>query len=446
MSNDYTILGSGPSALAVIDELIIQGIPLNKITIITNSLTEPIEKGKSKKINAKKLVHYSKGQSNFWGASHFPLNVSSTELSKRFSDNEIRIANANNSRMLQIQSENINKGFNEGEVIGKVKRKKTAQNWCEKPNAQVQHSRLSIGGHRNKSVLCLKDSNCAKQCVCGAKWVPHVELQNLKYNESKKSLNIVYGEVDKINIQKKTISLKSGQDCPFKTLFVSLGALNTCEILNRSETKYGKLKLLTSPVLIIPFRLVKLISHDDFYKCHDYADLNFIRYARQGKIQSFTQIYLPSSGLTRKIGERLPLIIRQLFFILQDKSYYIFGKIGLVMCFLEGSEFKHSKKDLKQEFDKEVKEIKFLLKANQSRLSRFPKIWALKGNGFHSGAIHAEQEATQFGINSKVFIELAKQDIHLTDASALPRIQPGPHSNAAGVLARLNVRKILRNP
>jgi hypothetical protein len=446
MSNDYTILGSGPSALSVIDELILQGIPLNKITVITNSLIEPTEKRNSKRINAKRLIDYNKGQSNFWGASHFPLNDNNTELTRKFTNTEIRIANANNSRMLQIQSENINKGSNVGEVTGKVKRKETAQSWCEKQNVQVQHSRLSVGGHREKPRFCQKKSACRKQCECGAMWKPHAELQILKQNRDKISLKIIYGEIEKINLQKKTISFKSRKDCSFNTLFISLGAFNTCQILNNSMIEFGKLKLLTSPVLIMPFRLNRGINYDDFYNSHDYADLNFIRHTSQGKIQSFTQIYFPSNGLTKKIGERLPLIIRQIIFMLQDKKHYFFAKTGLVMCFLEGSEYKKNKKDLKLEFDKEIKEIKLLLKANQSRLCKFPKIWALKGKGFHSGAIHAEQDGNQFGINSKVFHYLAKQNIYLTDASALPKIQPGPHTNAAGVLARLTVRKRLLNP
>lgn len=452
------VLGGGPTGIAVIHELLLNGTRPCDITLIESSDTGshpkkiPIPKSNSNSILGTVLrERQNKGlgkngqnlstegspiqsPSKNWGVSCFPP-LGWAIGSEVFSSDEVKNSYSSVSVEWQIQAEDIpNKDFElSGEILGKLKRKQLSIDFVNRGFGY--HSRLAITtSSTSVSIGCQLNSNCFEGCPNSAPWDPDRErlLLKNKYPE----INICHQKIIGISINDQVVS-GTKHNHKYDKLFLGIGAVQTRELLAPLFSK--RIVLENSPVVIVPLITKKIAPDEDYSKSFLFTDL-VVPVIRGNKVSNLLQIYLPTSEITGRVITQLPRFLHRLL----AKEFlgvfeFVFRRIGIGMIFLESTSTKIDELD-KNMVRAVIQQYRSLLQNSGIILLPFFKKFLLNGASYHLGAIHFEGEKLR-GIDSQLFKNLAEHNVFITDTSALPFLPPGPYTSTAAALAKLIVKR-----
>jgi hypothetical protein len=288
----------------------------------------------------------------------------------------------------------------------------------------VQHKKVSGGG-------CDFRGTCFYGCERNAIWNPLAEITKIK-----KSTDVEFLEDKILNIdfENKKLTLTNGQ-ISYDNLFLSCGWKTTVELIQKLFLK--KIEVDVSPVTLVPFLLKKKVDDYDYFDHNVLVDC-YLPLFEGSTVTSFTQIYFPTSEVSGRALAQISRFIPKKIINLSPIPNFFFKRLGVAMVFepaIEGTTLSDTKnrsllRQLKSEF----------AKFNSSLLTLFGIKLPL-GTSYHAGAIHLAGENNK-GINSEIFRILSLHKVFLSDTSALPSVEPGPHTSVAAAIARLVANKI----
>jgi hypothetical protein len=219
---------------------------------------------------------------------------------------------------------------------------------------------------------------------------------------------------------------------------LTVGSEGTRNFLNESANI--QLELFHTPVVLMPFVKVKKSTEKDFQNHFSYSDLIFhINLQKDGGF--FGQIYLPSIEITGRILASLPRFVTSLYRVLpQTILDNVSRRIGILMIFLSQSEVSDGNAEAKLEIKKCFSMIAQIMNSSGLYPLKMFSRYLLNGASRHSGALH-QGHSDPAGFKGSWWKELADSNVYVLDTSALPRIQPGPHTLIGVTLARYLVEK-----
>ncbi len=442
---NYIICGAGFSGLMVLYELLQKGVKIKDILMI--DLVSPESNVVSRKIEysvlevakkERKTKGISKSTLNlaevdsfdrpgfYWGLSCFELDQQSIRdlgfdlirWNELFEDT---------FDFFEVQSpsiENRHRPF--------TQRKQEAIKLASL-NSKLHHSWLALSSEGNSA--CNLNGGCFQYCSRQAPMTPG-KLFN-KITELYGQINLIEAKANKCHFLSKTIETSAG-NYKYDKLILTVGSEGTRKFLNESSNI--QLELFHTPVVLMPFIKVKKTSEKDFQKHFSYSDLIFhVNLQRDGGF--FGQIYLPSIEITGRILASLPRFVTSLYRVLpQTILDNVSRRIGIVMIFLSQSELSDGNAEVKHEMKKCFSMIAQIMNSSGLFALKTFSRYLLNGASRHSGALH-QSHSDVAGFKGSWWKELADLNVYVLDTSALPRIQPGPHTLIGVTLARYLVVK-----
>lgn len=375
--------------------------------------------------------------SSVWGVSCFPpLNwdIGTAKFSKsQVAESYRRVAGE-----MEIQAEESSdlRFPISGEEIGKLKRKSLSNEIAS--IQEFSHSRLAIRTRRTATNNeCSLTGNCFVSCPNSAPWNPFTATRNLLMefpDIQYQAFNIVG-----INIQNRTIETPDSV-IRFEKLYLGVGAIETHRLLQMNFP--NRIKFDTTPVVILPLYFKKRQNVKDYYNSFLFTDL-IVSDVHDNELRSLTQIYLPTKEITARVISRSPRIFHKLLAVFMNKPFSpLFQRIGVAMIFLQSTDIENQTLN-SDEFKKARKKLSTVLRKASIRIIPGKREHLLNGASYHYGSIRFADD-TGKGVDSQLFLTLAKSQIFLTDTSALPYIPPGPHSSISMALAKLIVENSLK--
>ena len=453
------VLGTGPTGISAIYELIRLGVDTECIYIIdeldfgiprinnmqsvnTSSsvydvvLRERINQGFGKQgVDLTDSENSSQSPSSIWGTSCLPP-FKFESLSDAITSDELRESYQEIAYNWEIQSESSPDKFFEitGERIGKMPRKTLSRNIVK--NGYAYHARLAVSTE-SETYGCKLSSKCFTGCPNNAPWNPKREVAKLRQLYPK--LHFIKQRILQLNLADKTLCSES-ETFEFDVLFLAIGAQNSKALL--APIFDENILVETTPVILIPILTRKRSNDEDYFESFHFTDL-VIPHIVDSNFLSLMQVYLPSVEITGRVILQMPhfiqkMLAKTLFLTLQA----VYRRIAIGMIFL-GSKPVEDKSISKFEVQNALKWYRVKLRGSELLMLPLFKKYLLQGASYHFGAIHFENEEKK-GINSQIFEFLASKKVYLVDTSILPKLPPGPHTSIAAAYTKLVVRNALK--
>jgi hypothetical protein len=446
--HEYLIIGAGPTGITCLEELLSRGVNREKIllvdsnfesfhrkvldspavtpqTIVSVAQRERFLSGVGK--SGVSVLDVSKNDSPlfYWGLSCYRL---SSHLVKEW-DLELEKYDSGFLKALKAFSvQGPNDIDHTGFIFPKKTRRKVAAEDIIHRNQSFQHSWLALTVEGENA--CTLTGGCFEFCNNSAPIDPRRLLA--KVCQEWGEVEMLNSKVLTLNHKAKSVTLEAGQ-ISYGKLFLCLGATNSQSLL--AECLNSTIRLKGSPVVLVPFISATASPLNDFFHHFSYNDL-FLPVEKNEKMEGFCQIYLPSVEIAGRILAAMPGKIAALIhFIGRAFKYRLFRHIGICMIFLPETELLETRGEARASLSKLMPRITKDLK--RSHLFPFPLFsrFLLKGASRHLGAISRSGES-DFGFKSKLWNELAKDEVYLFDTSILPSLQPGPHTLIAVALVK----------
>ena len=440
----YIIAGAGPTGISALETLLKRGVPPTAILIVD---INP-EIWRQKKISPERIeftLHsvvarerslHGLGKAGsivldkarmdsplfYWGLSCY---MPSNQLLKHWKVELEKFHECFESSLtfLEVQGR-------EGQQVDApilTQRKKLASKINQR-NPKFENSWLALSSSGANE--CTLQGGCFENCIAKAPITPDRLLE--KVTEKWGASAHLVSEITDIDLKNKSIDVQGGR-VYYEKLLLCLGASNSQKLLAKSTS--SEIALKGTPVALIPFWSLNINKREDFSNHFSYADLILPLY-KDGEIDSFSQIYLPSVEIAGRILATMPRIIQSVSKILGKRSSQkVFGHIGICMIFLKESNLMETEIEAKNSLNEMYPELRMLLRRVQIYTFKPFVRYLLNGSSRHLGGISAKNDLN-CGYHSNLWKELSVQNVFVLDTSLLPSIQPGPHTLIAIALSK----------
>ena len=308
------VLGTGPTGISAIHELLLSGVKPEEISIIDEIdfgvqnrleakpsnrsrsiyevvLREGANQGLGKQgLSLPNIENSFNSPSSFWGVSCLPPFEFQTS-NESICPSELKNAYKKIAAEWEIQSENSRSEIFEitGEIIDKLPRKKNSSRVVDAGFAF--HSRLAISTQdlENK---CELTSNCFSGCPNNAPWSPSRELAKLRRNYP--SLQFVQQKIVGLNLTERVLYGEK-QKYNYDVLFLAAGPLNSRRLLAPNFNR--KILVETTPVVLTPIFTRQKAPDVDYYESFHFADL-VVPQIENKEFLSLMQLYFPTREIT----------------------------------------------------------------------------------------------------------------------------------------------------
>ncbi len=463
---EYLVVGAGPTGLSAISELLAQGVdptamliidpekklhsPLGKNTTPTSRRQSVSEVAKRERLN----LGLGKGSRNLrgktsesgtysWGLSCLPpinFDLAPTFVPKNdfISDYHSLVSDWG------VQSTFSNsklEGFFPitGERLNSLRRKIVADKLVS-ADSRILHSRLALTTiDMNEAEGCKFHGTCFNTCPNNAAWTPLKAWKSIRNDypgvkHLEEAVVRISNDRRFVETRKHTIS--------YEKIILSAGWQSTSRLIQSSVRK--EFTFQNTPVVLLPIYFRLKVEEQDFYDHFNYTDL-IVPQIEEGKITSFSQIYLPTSEIAGRIIAQMPKFAYKVAQKFGHKSMqHLISHTGIAMIFLPPTINEIEERDARIEVKKATIYLDGVLQNVGAKVLNFKKNYLLNGASHHVGSIGNSFEKNR-GVNSEIFETLVESRIFLADTSALPELLPGPHTAASSALSKSIARMAVQS-
>jgi hypothetical protein len=449
---NHVIVGSGPCAATVLDELIDHGIEPGDILLVTIPFKSRVRKVAQKDIflRSKEIREegkLSKGLESdlslpneivspgeIWGTSCLPYSEHWKSMEEFEGLKEAYHLTAVKWGVQANRSfQNSDKEYiYTGEEVGSLKRKHLAEKIVSKGRG-FQHSRLALKSQKDDAT-CSQKSSCFTGCPTDIPYRPSAEILKLKASHD---FTYIQGEVKQFERESKTLLLTDGSSFRYRNLYLSAGCTGTLDILRRSDETFAKYNYFTSSAILLPFFSMRRASDTDFLHSFLFHDLIF-SVSKLGKQIGMVQLYLPTHEISSRILSTLPKALTSFLNLFPKITTVILRHVGIAMIFVPGNAQKDTRKSLRFTLKPIVRQLRIALGKGGIILMSRPSEYLLNEESMHIGALGFVDNVR--GLNDAGIMQLSKRGVFICDTSLLPDLPPGPPTALASAFVRLIVR------
>jgi len=443
---EYLIAGAGPNGLTALSTLLANGVDPKDILIVDADCRifsedksetkftrysvahiadlERPTRGLGKSGRAIKKTELFPSPSFSWGVSNFEISDHSLE--------EWGLDVSKFNLYFDECMDEFEVQTNTGKTRG-TKRKKLAEG-INKRNPNLSHSWLALSS--SGTTACSLAGGCFHGCGNDAPMNPKKVLNNLQDKWGK--INYINSRITEIDFEKLSVQT-TNHTIISKKIILCLGANATKDIIEQNLKT--EIVLKTTPVILTPFLVDRRNSYSEFVEHFNYTDL-ILSIADKGKIMAFCQIYLPTVEIAGRIIATLPWLAHQILRNLSGTmAYKLFSRVGICMIFLPQTSIESNSENARENFLRYKKRIWLQFRKSGLLPLPFPRKYLLHGESHHLGAMAGVADHKS-GFQSNVWELLASKDIYVLDTSALPEIQPGPHTLISAALCRYLIKEM----